>query len=50
MPLKYLQIIAGSSVPDGSNWGYLPYIFITIGNIIWVLSWIYVNEHKINNS
>lgn len=49
MPRKYIDILAGSTTP-GKDWGYLPYVFISIGNIIWPVSWIYANEHKMNNA
>jgi drug/metabolite transporter (DMT)-like permease len=41
--MKYIEILAGSTSPDDKDWGYLPYIFITLGNIIWPVSWIYPN-------
>lgn len=46
--MKYIQILAGSTDPLTKDWGLMPYIFISIGNTIWPIAWIYINEHKIN--
>lgn len=46
--MYYLQILTGSTSQANKDWGYIPYIFITIGNTAWALSFIYTNQHNIN--